>query len=202
VCLSRARDDLIPAGEPPAFVFSWPDLPIAEFQNARAELSVRRYQSLGGPDRLATREALVYQTPRTQAPAPIVPLLNWPDAVDVTDLDDDPPAALRTAFGLLCSPSSGLPATVGILYGHPMALAADPAETLSAFVPISLAPNLTLTADAAERIAGKIDRWTRDHEPAVVPGRSCAFSLAIYSELDEESRQPLLSLDQLVYRIP
>jgi hypothetical protein len=195
------REDLIPAGEPPSFTLSWPDLPIAEFQNARAELSVRRNQRLllDGP---ATREEFVYQTPRTQAPAPVVPLLDWPDAVDITDLGEgDIASALREAFSQLCSPSPGLPATVGIRYGHPLALTTDPAQTLSAFVPVYLAPTLTLDADTAEQIAVQIVEWTVDHTPAVVPGRSWAFSVTIYSQLESAGRQPLLSLDQLVYRI-
>jgi hypothetical protein len=98
------------------------------------------------------------------------------------------------------SAPSDFPATVGIRYGHPMVAAATAAQSLSAYVPVALAPSLQLTAEGSALVATQLEHWLAENSPAVVPGRSWAFSLVIQSELDSSTRRPLLNLDQLIYR--
>ncbi|NUR24872.1 MAG: hypothetical protein HOV83_03325, partial [Catenulispora sp.] len=76
----------IPAGPPPTITLGWTALPISAFQNAAAELSVRRNQHLLGETGPATREAFVFRTATTESQDPVNPLLTWPDPLDITDL--------------------------------------------------------------------------------------------------------------------
>jgi hypothetical protein len=203
VRLYRAQDSNgIPVGAQPVLTLEWPGLPVTEYQNARAELSVRRNQQLLGPQGPPTRKAFVYQTPLTEAPAAVVPALNWPDAIDISGFGPDVGSALREAFKALSPAPSDFPATVGIRYGHPMVAAATAAQSVSAYVPVALAPSLKLTAEGSALVVTQLEHWLAENSPAVVPGRSWAFSLAIQSELDSSTRRPLLNLDQLIYRFP
>ena len=191
----------IPAGEPPVLTLDWARLPVASFQNARGELSVQRNLRLLGTQGPATAEDFVYQTPLVQAPAPVAPLLSWPEPVDISLLGDTLRSALTAAFTALSDPVPGLPATIGARYGHPMIAGADAAGGLMAYVPVTLAPDSSLTAAAAAAVAAEVERWSGEAEPAPVPGRSWAFALTVQSQLNPSARQPLLSLGQVVYRL-
>jgi LysM repeat protein len=193
--------DRIPAGDPPTVTLQWPDLPADRFQNARAELSVRRNQRLLGPEGPATHEDFVYRTPLTQAPAAVAPLLSWADPIDITSLGDTLDAALVTAFAQLSPPGTDLPATLSLQYGYPLVPATDPRDELTAYVPVALAPAVTLEAASAARIAAQAADWLRRNDPPSGPGRSWALSLSVHSQLDPSASRPLLSFNRLVFRI-
>lgn len=191
----------IPAGEPPVLTLDWARLPIAAFQNARGELSVQRNLRLLGTQGPATAEDFVYQTPLVQAPAPVAPLLSWPEPIDISLLGTTLRAALTEAFKALSQPVAGLPATIGARYGHPMVAGVDAASGLTAYVPVTLAPDSALTDEAAAAVAGEVERWAGLTEPPKVAGRSWAFALTVHSQMSSTARRPLLSLGQVVYRL-
>lgn len=67
-------------------------------------------------------------------------------------------------------------------------------------MPVSLAPGLPLSDDAARQIAEEIARWTSENPVVPISGRFWAFSLNIYSQL-ADTNQPLLFIDQLMFRV-
>lgn len=193
----------IPAGEPPVLTLDWPRLTVAEFQNARGELSVQRNVRLLGADAPATAQDFVYQTPLVEAPTPVAPLLSWPEPVDISLLGPTLAEALKQAFVALTSPVPGLPATIDARYGHPMIAGADAdaAGGLMAYVPVTLAPDASLTDAEAIAVAGEVEDWADAVKPPRVPGRSWTFTITVHSQLNKSAREPLLSLGQVVYRI-
>jgi hypothetical protein len=106
--------DRIPAGEPPVLTLGWAGLPVALYQNARAELPVRRNQELLGAGGPATCDAFVFRTALTQAPAPVTPTLSWAEPIDISELGGTLAAALASAFTQLSLPSAGLVAAVSL----------------------------------------------------------------------------------------
>lgn len=199
----RVPDDVrIPAGPPPTVTLGWNSLPISAYQNAAAELSVRRNQHLLGETGPATRDAFVFRTAATSSQGPVNPMLSWPEALDISSPGTTFGDALAAAFKLLADNTEGLTASVGVDFGRPQGTVLDAAGRLAVLVPVALGPKVALTEAGGRSVATQAEGWYERMIDASMPGRFWAVTVTVPSGLDPASRQPLLALARLIFREP
>jgi hypothetical protein len=199
---------LFPPAEPimavdwPRIRLQWSGLNVATIQNALGALLVRRNQYLLDETGPATNPDFVYQTATIEAADIATPLNSWPQAIDITANGTDVAAALAASFtALFGDPLPDLPLTVGLLYGYAIVLPSQAdVEGLITYLPVSLYPNQQLGANTATAIASALATWQSRNNPDNTRGE-WVFSLTFYSQLDTNTKQPLLQLDRLVYRL-
>jgi hypothetical protein len=191
----------ITAEQWPQFTLEWPNLNVSTIENAQAAISVRRNQKLLGPSGPDTNPGFVYRTAAIDSPNVITPLLAWPQRVDVTSVGPNVTAALQSVFQTLFGAASDQPITVAVLYGYQLVPpSADDPEGIVTYLPVTLYPNQKLTAETAAAIAAALEEWQKRNPPAVQRGE-WAFAITLYSQLDPNRKQPLLSLERLAYRL-
>ncbi|HKP51304.1 MAG TPA: hypothetical protein VJ183_01485 [Chloroflexia bacterium] len=195
-------DEQIRATDWPHIMLQWTGLNIATIQNARGTLLVRRNQKLLGETGPDTNPGFVYQTARVEAADIVTPFNVWPQAIDITGNGTDVASALRASFtNLFGDPLPNLPLTAGLFYGYALVLPSQASEEgLVTYLPVSLYPNQQLDANIATALANALATWQTRNNPANTRGE-WVFSLTFYSQLDANTKQPLLQLDRLVYRL-
>jgi len=191
-------EPVISAGSWPIVTLDWEGLDVTAFQNAKASLSVSRNQKLLGDQGPDTTEGFVYQTPTVDAPAPVLPLNLWPQSFEIAG--DDVAGALQAAFGHLFGSQEGLPMTISVAYGYGT-VPGD--EDLLIFLPVTLYPNVELSAQTAGAVAAAVKAWEDGAKPNPdFPYRIWAFSVTLHSQVNPTSLAPLLALERLTYKIP
>jgi hypothetical protein len=182
----------VPAGDWPVFRISWPGLNVASIENARAAVTVRRNQSLGGIQAMAD---FVLTTATVKAPDLAVPMLQWEGdfALGGTDLG----SAVQAAFASLFGSAAGLPITISGAYRYALVPAGNDGPGLVTTLPVALGPRQTLGPLTGSNVAAALSAWQSAHLPAT-EGGEWAVGLILYSQLDKTGSRPLLVLDRLV----
>jgi hypothetical protein len=175
-----------------ALTLRWPDLPVTEFQNARASLHVRRNHRLldSGPD---TREGFVFRTAEVTASTVVSPVLVRPAPIDITA--GDLTTALRTALAALTGDTPNIDATIIAWYGYEIV------PGLATRLPAVLLPRQRVDSTTADRVARRLQDWLLANSSPATAGRRWQLAVAVHSNLAGVDEQPLLIVDQLIHRI-
>jgi LysM domain len=193
----------IPADTWPIFTLAWPGLNVAENQNARVKLAVRRNQSLLGPSGPDTNAAFLFETAMVESSDITTPLNLWSTGFQLSGTD--PGKALDAAFDTLFPQRqqlTGLHITMGLFYSYELTPnPTDPQLALTSELPVGLYPNGLLDAATGTNIANALKVWHDNNKPNDTGG-NWLFSFTLYSPIDPGARRPLLILERLVYPIP
>ncbi|MEW2221099.1 hypothetical protein AB0939_17700 [Streptomyces sp. NPDC006990] len=188
----------VPTSGRPRLRLHWPNLHVMSYQNARAALSVCRNSRLV-PDGPPTDEQFVFRTAPAVAPDVVTPFLVWDTPVDISaagSIEEALSATFATFTGASGSPS----AVVSIDYGFELVAGEAEGQGLVSRLPIALAP-LDMTPTAATTVARVASDWLLDNDPPSARGGMLIFSIKLFSPLSQGTRQPLLWMSQLVYRL-
>ncbi|MBE9499734.1 hypothetical protein IHE61_20870 [Streptomyces sp. GKU 257-1] len=189
----------VPASGRPRLRLQWPDLHVMSYQNARAALSVCRNSRLV-PDGPPTDEQFVFRTAPAVAPDVVTPFLVWDTPVDIISAAGSVEEALSVTFAALTGASGSPRALVSIDYAFELVAGEAAGQGLVSRLPIALAP-LDMTPAAATTVARAASDWLLDNDPPSARGGMLIFSIKLFSHLSQGTRQPLLWMSQLVYRL-
>jgi hypothetical protein len=90
--------------------------------------------------------------------------------------------------------------TFGLFYAYELiANPTDLSKNLTCKLPVALYPDKAMSPSIGEDIALILEQWKKKNAPSMKKGE-WVFSLILYSEM-ETMKHPLLSLDQVFYRI-
>ncbi|HST63453.1 MAG TPA: LysM peptidoglycan-binding domain-containing protein [Longimicrobium sp.] len=192
---------VMPAVQWPIVTLAWGGLSVAQVQNARASLAVRRNQKLLGEDGPDTTAGFIYRTPLIEATDVVTPLNTWPQRLDISSLGGTVEQALQAAFDALFGPGAQLPVTIGMSYGYELVPPSADSDGLVTYLPVGLYPGNTLDPGTAAAVAAALALWEGAVQPSTTSAE-WAFALTLYSQLDPSATRPLLQLERLVYRIP
>ncbi|WP_406511397.1 hypothetical protein OG851_03005 [Streptomyces sp. NBC_00161] len=191
-------DPPLPATGWPQFRLCWPGLHVMAYQNARATLTVRRNTRLV-PDGPPTDEQFVFRTAPAVAPDVVTPLNVWDEPVDLTALGplED---ALTAAFTTLTGGSTDAGAAVGVGYGFEILPGIDGSTGLVSRLPIALA-HVVMDRSTGATVGQVATDWLTENDPPATRARLFTFSLTLFSQLDPNAVQPLLTMPHLTHRI-
>ncbi|MGZ8220287.1 MAG: hypothetical protein ACXWT0_01430 [Methylobacter sp.] len=183
----------------PIFTLSWEALNVSATQNARARLSVERNQNL--IDGVPTNPLFLFKTSEVMTSGLATPLLISAERLEITG--DNPGAALDGALAALFPAQdrlANLALTYGLFYAYELISdPADPSKSLTSRIPVALYPDQILTSSTGTDINNALSSWQSQYKPSTEKGE-WIFSIILYSAMDSVKR-PLLSLDQVFYRI-
>jgi hypothetical protein len=152
--------------------------------------------------------ALVYQTPLIQCAEVLAPCIVQDGGYDFTAMGSTLSSALSTLFKTLLNgpANTNRRITLACRYGYTVAKE----QALVVYMPVLLTPDYSfiLSSDwqsqAGSFVADlviAIESWQRANRPVDDPDGGYAFDVSIFSSLQPDSTQPLLQIDNLLYKL-
>lgn len=192
------RYEVCPRLDPQAWLqlsLSYAHLRIADYQNARAQLSVVRNRDL--IDGALTTPSFVFASAPVQAPASATPLNQWTSTVDIGDQGSSPTAALGAAIQALTG--GELPVTITVSYGYELTAPSGGASRgLTTYLPVYLVPNQLWSEALASELSQQLQQWIKDYQPNP-KGGEWSFGLTAHSTLDATGTLAVLEVGSMRY---
>ncbi len=192
------KDGPRPAAQWAQVELRYENLQIRSWQNATGSVAVVRNRSLVSG--LQTDLDFVYASARVQAADLTTPLLRWTNAVEIGKGADPIAglvAALNTLFG---SSPDGQPISLAIGYGYELTPGLAPGSGLRTVIPVSLLPRREWSATIATALTEFIDDWQKTRTPATTDALY-QFGLTLYSEQAPITSPPLLTIEEVIWRL-
>lgn len=191
----------VAAGRYADIELEWHGIAMASCQNATASLKATRNLHLS--QRLVTNPDFVFSTDTVNAPSAIAPMQSVSTRLDVTAFGTDLGSALTAAFQQLFGTAAyvGQPVTLSLSYRFELLASPAPgAEPLVPELPIALYLDQRLDASTGASLKDAVDSWIAVQAPCR-SGAEIVVSLSLYSQIQDRERVPLLTVQQLVYRL-
>ncbi|CAM2010160.1 hypothetical protein [Acanthopleuribacter pedis] len=203
--LRSTRDYVLPKKAPAPITaarrleLTFPKLHIAEIQNITTAVSVQRNLRLLGHDGPRTCSSLIYRTPESAFPQPLVPLIVVSEPMVMKPWSEiqnqNPPAHL---LGTLTRDRiTGRDIGFAVRYAYTLAEADPPLKT---FLPVALRPRTTADDQTVDAVVAALKKWQKENNP-IQNGGEWTFDFSFYSTVDPKRRRPLLQLKQWVFPV-
>ena len=199
----------VPASDKRAYVISYDNLDVVEYQNARTTVSISRNQNLV-PGKI-TSTPFVFKTPDVHFTSIAVPyIIRRTPVIFASGTRGELAGNLTTLFtDILGTPptSAALYESMIGRYGYRLAAATgsidgelQPDDIVSQS-PIFYRPLFTYANSVPNETASAVDDWFDTHQPASGKTAILSFNLQLFSKMITNLQQPLIAFDQLYYRL-
>ena len=190
--------DAPPSAEWAQVGLRYPNLQIADWQNATGGVAVVRNRAL--IDGAQTNLDFVYASARVQAADVTTPLLQWTQAVEIGQ-GPNPITGLVAALEQLFGQSpNGQPLSLAIGYGYELTPGLSSGSGLRTVIPVNLLPRTEWSVTLATDLADVIAEWQNRYQPATTGGLY-QFGLTLYSSQAPQTSPPLLTVEQVIWRV-
>lgn len=183
------------------FKLSFDSLIISEIKNASASIFVERNQKLISNSTVKTNSQFLFKTSEVKTSGISIPLLISSNRIEMTGNNLE--SAINNTFLQLFPLDNrleDLKLTIGIYYAFELNEDKhEPLFNIITKIPVSLYPDRDITLTLGDEISKITKNWTTENNPNT-DGGEWNFSIVLYST-NAPMSQPLLSLDQLYYKI-